>query len=138
MQLSLPHRNLGLSGRFTYAYNQRYFVEFNFGYNGSERFSKNERFGFFPSIGLGYLVSNEAFWKPYANVVNKLKLKATYGLVGNDAIGDDKDRFYYLSNVNMNNAERGQDFGLNFGNHLNGITVTRYGNDLIHGKQLES
>ena len=131
LQLSLPHRNLGLSGRFTYAYNQRYFVEFNFGYNGSERFSKNERFGFFPSIGLGYLVSNEAFWKPYANVVNKLKLKATYGLVGNDAIGDDKDRFYYLSNVNMNNAERGQDFGLNFGNHLNGITVTRYGNDLI-------
>lgn len=131
LQLSLPHRNLGLSGRFTYAYDQRYFVEFNFGYNGSERFSKNERFGFFPSIGLGYLVSNEKFWKPVENVISKLKLKATYGLVGNDAIGDDKDRFYYLSNVNMNNDKRGQDFGLNFGNHLNGITVTRYGNDLI-------
>lgn len=131
LQLSLPHRNLGLSGRFTYAYDQRYFVEFNFGYNGSERFSKNERFGFFPSVGLGYLISNEKFWKPLENIISKLKLKATYGLVGNDAIGEDKDRFYYLSNVNMNNENRGQDFGLNFGNHLNGITVSRYGNDLI-------
>lgn len=131
LQLSLPHRNLGLSGRMTYSYDQRYFAEFNFGYNGSERFSRNERYGFFPSVGLGYLVSNEKFWKPLEHVANKFKLKATYGLVGNDAIGDDEDRFYYLSNVNMNNKDRGQDFGLNFGNHFDGITVTRYGNDLI-------
>lgn len=131
LQLSLPHRNLGLSGRFTYSYDQRYFAEFNFGYNGSERFSKNERYGFFPSLGLGYMVSNEKFWKPLEQVINKFKLKATYGLVGNDAIGEDKDRFYYLSNVNMYNGDRGQHFGSNFGHYQDGITVTRYGNDLI-------
>lgn len=131
LQLSLPHRNLGLSGRFTYSYDKRYFAEFNFGYNGSERFSKNERFGFFPSVGAGYLISNEEFWKPVRKVISKLKLKATYGLVGNDAIGDDNDRFYYLSNVNMSDDGRGQDFGSNFGNHLSGISISRYGNDLI-------
>lgn len=129
LQLSLPHRNLGLSGRFTYSYDKRYFAEFNFGYNGSERFSKNERFGFFPSVGAGYLISNEEFWKPVRKVISKLKLKATYGLVGNDAIGDDNDRFYYLSNVNMSDDGRGQDFGSNFGNHLSGISISRYGND---------
>ncbi len=131
LQLSLPHRNMGLSGRFTYSYDSRYFAEFNFGYNGSERFHKKERFGFFPSFGVGYLISNESFWQPISLVVDKLKLKATYGLVGNDAIGSDQDRFYYLSNVNMNDGNRGQDFGLNYGNHYNGISVTRYGNNLI-------
>ena len=59
LQLSLPYRNMGLSGRFTYAYNDRYFLEANFGYNGSERFAQKERFGFFPSVGLGYIVSPE-------------------------------------------------------------------------------
>jgi len=131
LQLSLPHRNMGLSGRFTYSYDSRYFAEFNFGYNGSERFHKKERFGFFPSFGIGYLISNESFWQPVSLIVDKLKLKATYGLVGNDAIGSDHDRFYYLSNVNMNDGNRGQDFGLNYGNHYNGISITRYGNNLI-------
>ena len=58
LQSSLPYRNIGLSGRFTYAYDDKYFTEFNFGYNGSERFAKSERFGFFPSFGLGWYVSN--------------------------------------------------------------------------------
>lgn len=131
LQASLPSKNQGLSGRFTYSYDQRYFAEFNFGYNGSERFSKNERYGFFPSFGLGYLMSNEKFWKPLENVVNKLKWKVTYGLVGNDQIGDVNDRFFYLSNVNMDDSGKGQDFGTNWGNHINGITVTRYANELI-------
>lgn len=131
LQLSLPHRNMGLSGRFTYSYDSRYFAEFNFGYNGSERFHKKERFGFFPSFGLGYVISNESFWEPISLIVNNLKLKATYGLVGNDAIGSDYDRFYYLSNVNMNDGGLAQDFGYNFGNHLNGISISRYGNNLI-------
>lgn len=61
LQASLPYRNVGLSGRFTYAYNNRYFAEFNFGYNGSERFHKSKRFGFFPSAGLAWVVSNESF-----------------------------------------------------------------------------
>lgn len=54
LQLSLPRRNLGLAGRFTYGYADRYFTEFNFGYNGSERFDKSHRWGFFPSFGLGW------------------------------------------------------------------------------------
>lgn len=131
LQESLPYRNLGLSGRFTYAYDNKYFTEFNFGYNGSERFAANERFGFFPSIGLGWLVSNENFWNPNNSFVNKLKLKATYGLVGNDAIGSAEDRFFYISQVNMNDGSRGGSFGQNFTEHLNGISINRYSNAQI-------
>lgn len=131
LQRSLPYRNLGLSGRFTYAYDKKYFGEFNFGYNGSERFSKNERFGFFPSMGVGYLISNEKFFEPLTKYINKLKLKYTYGLVGNDAIGDENDRFFYLSNVNTSDGGKQQFFGNNYGFGPNGITVTRYANSFI-------
>lgn len=61
------------------------------------------------------MLSNEAFWRPIEKVANKLKLKVTYGLVGNDAIGSDSDRFFYLSNMNMNSSGRGQVFGTNSG-----------------------
>lgn len=132
LQKSLPYRNMGLSGRFTYGYDQRYFAEFNFGYNGSERFAKNERFGFFPSVGTGWIVSNEKFWnKELSDVVNLLKLKATYGLVGNDAIGSANDRFFYLSNVNMKNKNGNMNFGENLDNHPYVVTVSQYGNDKI-------
>lgn len=131
LQRSLPYKNQGLSGRFTYSFDKRYFAEFNFGFNGSERFADNERYGFFPSFGLGYMVSNEEFWKPLEKAVNKLKLKFTYGLVGNDAIGGSNDRFFYLSNVDMNDGDKGQIFGSNWGNSINGITVSRYANELI-------
>jgi len=130
--LSLPSRNVGLSGRFTYSYDSRYFTEFNFGYNGSERFSENERFGFFPSIGGAWYVSNEPFWKGgIADAVTKLKLKGTYGLVGSDAIGDREDRFFYLSEVNMNNSSKGYTFGEEYGYKMNGVSISRYANELI-------
>jgi TonB-linked SusC/RagA family outer membrane protein len=133
LQKSLAHRNAGLSGRFTYAYDSRYFTEFSFGYNGSERFAAKERFGFFPSIGLGYLVSNEAFYpSELKEVVNKVKLKGTYGIVGNDAIGDDNDRFFYLSEVNLNNGDYQQvSFGRDFTYRPAGISISRYANELI-------
>src|SRR5690606_18254555 len=70
LQLGLPKRNNGLSGRFTYGYDNRYLAEFNFGYNGSERFHESNRFGFFPSFGLAYRVSNERFFKPLSSVVS--------------------------------------------------------------------
>jgi TonB-linked SusC/RagA family outer membrane protein len=132
-QKSLAYRNAGLSGRFTYAYDSRYFTELNFGYNGSERFAKNERFGFFPSIGVGYIVSNEGFWsEKLSKTVNKLKLKATYGLTGNDAIGDANDRFFYLSRVNLNDPwKQNINFGKDFTNRPGGISISRYANDLI-------
>lgn len=91
------------------------FLEANFGYNGSERFAQKERFGFFPSVGLGYIVSNENFYRgPIAKIIPKLKLKATYGLVGNDAIGNNEDRFFYLSEVNMNNTDYSYRFGTDY------------------------
>lgn len=141
LQQSLPNRNLGLAGRFTYAYASRYFTEFNFGYNGSERFSKKERFGLFPSIGLGWIASNENFWdKELKKVINQLKFKFTYGLVGNDEIGSSSDRFFYLSNVNMDDESRGSSFGTygnNGGRTLNGISISRYSNDLISWETAE-
>ncbi|HZL10672.1 MAG TPA: TonB-dependent receptor [Prolixibacteraceae bacterium] len=135
LQKSLPYRNVGLAGRATYAYDSRYFIEANFGYNGSERFSKKERFGFFPSAGLGWYISNEPFYSEgLKKTISKLKLKATYGLVGNDAIGDENDRFFYLSNVNMDDEANRSSFGTygNMGgNTLNGVSISRYANDNI-------
>jgi len=128
---SLPYRNMGLSGRATYAYDDRYFAEFNFGYNGSERFYVDNRFGFFPSAGVAWSVSNEKFWGGMSDVVPRLKLRATYGLVGNDAIGSAEDRFFYLSTVDMNNAARGATFGTNFNYTQSGVLVSRYDNRLI-------
>lgn len=128
LQRSLPHRNIGLSGRFTYSYDSRYFAEFNFGYNGSERFYKDKRFGFFPSGGIAWYLSNEAFWEPVKDVVSNLKLRATYGLVGNDAIGRPEDRFFYLSNVIMNDAGRSATFGTNYTQTRTGVSISRYDN----------
>lgn len=131
LQTSLPYRNLGVSGRFTYAYDGKYFSEFNFGYNGSERFAKSERFGFFPSFGFGWYMSNEDFMRPLNDVVTKLKLKGTYGLVGNDQIGSADDRFFYISQVNLNNGSMGAPFGNEFSNYINGVSIDRYANDQI-------
>ncbi|MDO6435686.1 TonB-dependent receptor [Flavitalea sp. BT771] len=125
---SLAHRNEGVSGRFTYGYDNRYLAEFNFGYNGSERFAQNHRFGFFPSFGVAYNISNEAFFEPLTKVLSRLKLRATYGLVGNDQIGDANQRFFYLSDINLNDAGKTQYFGTNFGFSQPGITVNRYPN----------
>lgn len=128
LQQSLPYRNLGVSGRMTYDYDKRYYAEFNFGYNGSERFDQNHRFGFFPSVGVAWTVSNEAFFKSLKQTVTNLRLRATYGIIGNDAIGSPSDRFFYLSNVNMNDAGKAASFGRDPGDEytLNGITVSRY------------
>lgn len=130
LQTSLPARNEGVSGRFTYGYDNRYLAEFDFGYNGSERFAANHRFGFFPSIGGGWVVSNEKFFKPLLNVINQLKLRGTYGLVGNDQIGNAADRFFYLSNVNLNGPSNGS-FGTNFTYSRPTVSTSRYENEDI-------
>lgn len=131
LQLSLPFRNIGLSGRFTYSYDRRYFAEFNYGLNGSERFHKSNRIGFFPSFGLAWSVSNESFWEPYKDVISNFRIRGTYGVVGNDAIGRDQDRFMYLSEVNMNDSGRGAIFGTDRTNSKNGISMQRYANPAI-------
>jgi TonB-linked SusC/RagA family outer membrane protein len=135
---SLPYRNMGLSGRFTYDYDGRYLFETNFGYNGSERFSEKERFGFFPSVGIGWIASNESFWKPIKDIVNTFKIRLTHGKVGNDAIGDANDRFFYLSKVNMNDGKKSYTFGKDYQNNGyttrlggGGVSISRYANERI-------
>lgn len=131
LQASLPSRNMGLAGRFTYGLLERYFAEFNFGYNGSERFDKNNRWGFFPSGGLGWVVSKEKFWRNslFSKFVNMFKLKGSYGLVGNDNISN--ERFFYLSEVNMSNGDRTMAFGTDFKAGPSGISINRYANTKI-------
>ena len=91
---ALPYRKQGLAFRSTYAFRDTYFGEFNIGYNGSENFPKNKRFGVFPAVAAGYLLSNEPFWKVEA--INLVKLRASIGLVGSDALPDNL-RYGYLS-----------------------------------------
>jgi TonB-linked SusC/RagA family outer membrane protein len=131
LQSSLPFRNVGLAGRATYGYDNRYYAEINFGYNGSERFYETNRWGLFPSAGVAWNVSNEKWWEPLKDIVTKFKLRGTYGLSGNDAIGEAKDRFLYLSNVNMNDAGRGAVFGRENGYARPGISLSRYANNDI-------
>jgi TonB-linked SusC/RagA family outer membrane protein len=123
---SLPERNMGNSGRLTYDYDTRYFFEFAYGYNGSEKFTGEKRYGFFPSVAGGWLVSNESFWEPLKSTVSTLKLKASYGSVGNDAIAGRDGRFFYLSQVETTGA--GYRWGSTFMNSYNGYTISRYAN----------
>jgi len=126
VQESLPYRNIGLSGRLTYGYDSRYMAEFNFGYNGSERFHPDHQFGFFPSGGVAWNISNESWFanSRLDDAIGLLKVRATYGIVGNDNISD--SRFLYLSEINMNNTSLNQYFGLQRGYSNSGISVGRY------------
>lgn len=121
----LPYREQGLAGRVTYNYDHRYLFEANFGYNGSENFLKGHRFGFFPSIALGWVVSNEKFFQGVHDVITNLKLRGTYGLSGNDAL---RTRFPYISEVSMTTSNLKWFYGQNY-TTINGPTVTVYGNE---------
>ena len=93
--LNMPYNMMGMAARVTYGFDNRYLLDANMGYNGSEQFSPKNRFGFFPSFAVGWVVSNENFLKGN-KVITNLKLRASYGKVGSDKIGD--NRFLYLSN----------------------------------------
>lgn len=93
---ALPFRYQGIAGRTSYMYKHRYVGEFNFGYNGSENFAKGNRFGFFPSFAAGWIVSEEKFMENINHVLTKLKLRGSWGLVGNDDVGV---RFPYISTI---------------------------------------
>lgn len=99
----LPNRNQGLSGRFTYDYLNKYLVEFNFGYNGTERLADGQRFEFFPALSLGWVPSAERFWQPVSKVVDFFKLRASYGLVGSDETGTSAGAAHllYINNVDL-------------------------------------
>ena len=111
----IPRGYVGLVGRVTYDWNNRYMAEFNIGYNGSENFHPDRRYGIFPAGSVGWVVSDEPFFKPLKDVVSFLKLRASWGLVGNDKIGG--SRFMYLSDpyiYNTTMAARGG-YAYNFG-----------------------
>ena len=120
-----PTKNMGIAGRFTYAFRDKYFAEFNVGYNGSENFAPGKRYGFFPSYAVGYMISNEKFWEPLRDKVNILKIRASYGKIGNDEIGGSR-RFAY--NTTMNTNAGGFTFGDLGQTNLPGYSTGEYGN----------
>ena len=95
---ALPYKNQGLAARATYAFKDTYFAEVNLGYNGSENFARGHRFGFFPAVAVGWMMSNEKWFQPATKVIDMLKLKASYGKVGNDDIGGQR-RWVYESTI---------------------------------------
>jgi len=126
--LSLPYRSRGLAGRSTYAYQEKYLLEFNFGYNGSENFVPERRYGFFPSIGLGWVVSKEPFFKPLENVFQLLKFRFSHGIVGNSNIDPDNNRrFGYIGTI-ANTT--GFTFGKDYSNVYNGRDIGEYAVDV--------
>ena len=98
---SLPKRKQGIAGRISYAYANRYLAEANFGYNGSENFAPDNRYGFFPSFALGYTISEEDFWEKLRPVVSMLKIRGSWGLVGNDDTSNTAGRFAYLEDISL-------------------------------------
>lgn len=94
---SLPFRNQGIAGRFSYTYDRRYIAEVNFGYNGSENFAAGKRFGFFPAFAAGWVISQEKFMEPLQSVISNLKVRGSWGEAGNSDIGG--RRFAYISTV---------------------------------------
>lgn len=99
--LYLPYNMIYFSARATYSYDKRYTAEINLGYNGSEQFSANKRWGFFPAVSVGYAMSQEPWFKSIvrSDWVDYLKFRASYGMVGNDKIGS--TRFLYLDNMGV-------------------------------------
>lgn len=120
---SIPKRNLAYSGRFTYAFQDRYLAELNWGYTGSENFEKNKRFGFFPAVSAGWVISEEPLIKQVAPWLDMFKVRASYGEVGNDVI-DDK-RFPYLTIIGTSNGN--YSFGEFGSNTINGYRLQQIG-----------
>ncbi|MVT08588.1 SusC/RagA family TonB-linked outer membrane protein [Chitinophaga tropicalis] len=125
---SIPERSLGYAGRATYSYTDRYFVELNFGYNGSELFAPGHRFGFFPAAGIGWIVSEEPFFAPLKNAINFLKLRYSNG---NTGLGSANERFLYITNLST--YDHAYKFGAGF-TDLQGINISRYATDVRWSK----
>ena len=124
---AIPYRMMGIAGRATYSWKDRYFAEFNIGYNGAENFSPKHRFGTFPAFGVGWVVSNEKFWQPLSKAVSFLKIRYTDGKVGNSEVSD--RRFMYLDQM-KENGDYGYKFGPN-GTKWSGYETVNMAVDLL-------
>lgn len=116
-------RNQGLAGRFTYNWNYRYFIDFNFGYTGSENFAPGHQFGFFPAFSLAWNVAEEPIIKKNLSWMNMFKIRYSHGKVGNDNIGDD-NRFPYLYTIGLTGDAYNWGFG-GYSNNLGGAHYTQ-------------
>lgn len=134
---SIPTAYVGLVGRLTYDYCSRYLAEFNIGYNGSENFAPDKRFGTFPAGSIGYVLTEEPFWKKN-NYLTYMKLRASVGLVGNDNMRN--NRFLYLDSYVVDKLDRDKDYkdyldGYNFGLYntviANGAEEKRLANKFV-------
>ena len=113
---AIARRSQGFSGRATYAYDYRYFAEFNFGYTGSENFMSGHQFGFFPAISVGWNIAEEKFLKNRWKWLDMFKIRYSYGEVGNDQLADNEweRRFPYLytfGNMVYKDKVLGWDYG---------------------------
>ncbi len=129
---AMPFRNMGIAGRGTYSYDDRYFGEANFGYNGAENFTPGKRFGFFPSFGIAWVPSNEKFFEPISNYLNFLKFRFSWGQAGNSTLdterrGENNERFVYNSTVDSGS---GYTFGEDRGTSYGGLQIGRTGVDV--------
>ncbi len=106
---AIPFRNQNLAGRLTYGYMDKYLAEVNIGATGSENFAPGHRWGYFPAVSLGWVISREDFFESLSEKVNLLKLRVSTGVTGNDQIGINNDRFGYLTYID---AAAGASFGL--------------------------
>ena len=120
----IARRHLGLAGRVSYNWNYRYFVDFNFGYNGSENFADGHRFGFFPAVSAAWNVAEEPIIKKNLKWMNMFKIRYSFGKVGNDVlkIGDDEYRFPYLYTIGDGSGYTWADY--NYNNSYSGKRYT--------------
>lgn len=123
LMASIPHRTLAYSGRFTYAYKDKYLTEFNWGYTGSENFEKGKQFGFFPAVSVGWVLSEEPFIKKMMPWMDQFKIRASYGEVGNDEIAG--RRFPYITLVNTD--DNSYSFGEFTNNSAQGYRIKTMG-----------
>lgn len=123
LMASIPHRTLAYSGRFTYAYKDKYLTEFNWGYTGSENFEKGKQFGFFPAVSVGWVLSEEPFIKKMMPWMDQFKIRASYGEVGNDEIAG--RRFPYITLVNTD--DNSYSFGEFTNNSAQGYRIMTMG-----------
>jgi len=130
---SIPKGYVGLVGRVTYDYDTKYMLDFNVGYNGSENFAPGKRYGLFPSISVGWIPSAEEFWEPLKGFIGYLKIRGSYGIVGNDSTNGARFLYlpgawqFYTGSMTTNPQDRGANFGTS-GNWLQAVRELTAGN----------